>query len=187
MIDAHVWMARNPGVPDMTEPIEPAIPPPRGITLEPLRITMGVGSLVTVLTPMSHSLLAQARIVANQNQQQFAVVLAQVACELRTEEAIIDLMRLRKAEVLSEALLGIFDTKSMADDRLRKVFIALACDDPAQAAWWSDWKESRKLRHGVAHRAASVTADQAALAIESADKFIAHVTNVVERMRAANP
>lgn len=70
-----------------------------------------------------------------QGQHQFAVVLAQAACELRTEDAIIELMRRKKAEFLSDALLGFVSTTSLADGRILKVFVALTGDDPSTTVW----------------------------------------------------
>lgn len=136
------------------------------------------------LTPMSLHVLAQARLVAGQGQQQFAVVLAQAACELRTEDAFIELMRHRHNEALGDALLDFVSTTSLGNSRLRKVFTALTGDDPAQAPWWAAWIKSYNLRHDVAHAGAQVTSGQATTAIDSAADFIAHVTSPVEKARA---
>lgn len=140
-------------------------------------------AVLMALTPMSLHVLAQARIVATQGQQQFAVVLAQAACELRTEDAVIEITRHRKSEALGEAVLEFVTTTSLGDDRLRGVFKALTGDNPATATWWADWIKSRKLRHDVAHKGVSVTPQQTTIAIESAAAYIAHLTDVVERVR----
>ena len=143
-------------------------------------------AVLMALTPMSLQVLAQARIVAAAGQQQFATVLAQAACELRTEDAFIEITRHRKTEALGEAVLGFAATTSLGDDRLRKVFTALTGDDPTKTPWWSDWTTSRKLPHDVAHAGAAFTAAQAMTAIESADNYIAHLTSVVEKVRASS-
>ena len=133
---------------------------------------------------MSLQVLAQARTELAKGQLAFAVVLSQAACELRTEDAFIELMRHRRAEALGEALLGFVLTKSLANENLRKAFLALTGDNPTQASWWSSWKASCKVRHGVAHKGAQVTPAQAQTAVDSAAAFIAHVTDVVDRARA---
>jgi hypothetical protein len=133
---------------------------------------------------MSQALLAQARQQETLGNYQFAVVLSQAACELRTEDAIIELMRHRKVPFLSDALLNIFATTSLADERLCSVYCALSGDDPKQATWWSDWKKSRALRHDVAHAGKMITPAEAAFCIKSADAFVAHVTAVVARVLA---
>jgi hypothetical protein len=140
--------------------------------------------LLNNLTPMSQALLGQARQQAAAGQLQFAVVLAQAACELRTEDAIIELMRHRKAEFLSDALLNIFTTASLSDERLCAVYSALTGDDPKQTPWWSDWIKGRKLRHDVAHAGKVVTPQETTSCIDSAEAFIAHVTTVVGRVMA---
>jgi hypothetical protein len=143
----------------------------------------GWAPAILLLTPMSHHLLALARQKVTEGEYQFAVVLAQAACELRAEDAIIELMRHRKCEYLSDAVLGIVDTTSFGNERLRKVFAALTGDDPAQAPWWSGWMKARKLRHDVAHGGEHVTPDKAVSCIDSAAAFIDHITAVVERVR----
>jgi hypothetical protein len=168
---------------------EADLPPPPapqsfGTTIEPVAFNSTVGSLVMVLTPFSYSLLAQARDETSKGHHQFAVVLAQAACELRTEDAFIELMRHRKAEALGEAMLDMVETTRLANSRLRKVFKALTCDGPAQAPWWSDWSKSRQLRHDVAHKGAAVTPEQATIAIDSAATFIAYITDEVAKVRA---
>lgn len=142
-------------------------------------------AVLMALTPMSMHVLAQARILSGAGQQQFAVVLAQAACELRTEDAFIEITRHRKMEALGDAVLGFVTTANLGNPRLCRVFIALTGDDPTKAPWWSDWTMSRTLRHDVAHKGATVTAVQAASAIESADKYITYLTSVVEKVRTS--
>jgi hypothetical protein len=136
-----------------------------------------------LLGPMSLTLLAQARQELAHGRHQFAVVLTQVACELRTEDAIIEMMRKRKIEYLSDAVMNIFKTTSLGDERLRKIFAALAAADPAQESWWSAWITGRQLRHDVAHHGDQVTPEQAQSCINAAADFIAYVTTTVNGVR----
>ena len=94
-------------------------------------------------------------------------------------------MRHRKTEALGDAVLKFVTTVSLGDGRLRRVFTALTGDNPADTTWWADWTKSRGLRHDVAHGGASVTPEQATLAIDSAAAYIAHLSNVVERVRTS--
>jgi hypothetical protein len=190
LIDAHLVLGRGDSrmsdIAKETDLPSHAAPQSLGIELGaiPFQMTVQPTSLVAVLTPFSHSLLARARTLATEGQYPFAVVLAQAACELRTEDAFIELMRHRKVEALGEAMLGIVETTSLANPRLRKVFIALTGEDPAQVPWWSDWHKSRQLRHDVAHSGATVTPQQATKAIDTAATFIAYITDVVSKARA---
>ena len=134
---------------------------------------------------MSYHVLAYARQKLPEGEYQYAVVLSQAACELRAEDAIVDLMRHRKCEYLSDAVLDLFVTTSFGDERLRNIFIALSGDDPAQATWWAAWKSARKLRHDVAHGGVQATADQATAAVDAAAAFIEHVTAAVESVRTS--
>src|SRR5271167_463088 len=92
-----------------------------------------------VLTPMAQNLLAQARQEIVRTNFQFAVILAQAACELCTEAAIIQLMDLHKVDYLTDAVLDKRDSKSLDNPRLRKLFTALTRDDPTKEPWWSGW------------------------------------------------
>src|ERR1039458_4424778 len=170
-----------PGIPAATAAV--AIDAP--VSKTPVTADMRFGSAppLLLLTPMSLSLLAQARQETTRGNHQFAVVLAQAACDLRAEDAIIELMRHRGVDYLSDAVLGMFDTTSFGNERLRKIFVALTGDDPAQAPWWSEWRKGRKLRHDVAHAGEPVTPVQAASCIDAAAAFIDHVTAVVEQAR----
>lgn len=80
----------------------PSPPGPLSFVLraDPVAFSWTVGSLVRVLTPFSHSLLAQVRDETSKRRRQLTVVLAQAACERQTENAFVELMRHRKAEAL---------------------------------------------------------------------------------------
>jgi hypothetical protein len=146
------------------------------------------------LTSMSESLLAYAQQKASEGEFAFAVVLAHAACEWHTEEALYHLIRHRGAQVLGDAVMSLVgNTISLDDSRVRKVYQALTDDYPGghddlgrqRAPWWDAWQVGRKLRHNVAHNGARVTSEQATSAIDSVVAYIAHVTGVVERVRAA--
>jgi hypothetical protein len=153
---------------------------PQPFVQQPMR------GFAATLTPIYLSLLAQARELASEKHQQyqFAVVLVQAACELATEQNLIALMQLRGTDFLTESILESTDVTSLATKRLRKLFIALSGDNPAEAKWWARWLEARELRHRVAHAGAIMTSEQAARCIDSAAEYIQHLIDVTERVRA---
>jgi hypothetical protein len=136
-----------------------------------------------VLTPFSHSLLARAKEEGAKGNTQFAVVLAQAACELATEDALNELMRVRSAEYLSDSILGIFKTTNLTDDRLRGIFAALAGEGPESEVWWESYREAQKVRHSVAHEGKQVSTAQAQSAIAAADSCIGYFAIAIRRAR----
>jgi hypothetical protein len=148
---------------------------------------------LTTLTPMYLSLLAQARELASDQhkQYQFAVVLCQAACELATEQTLIALMRLRGADFLTDAILGSTgQSKTLANPRVLKVFIALTAECPKEATWWKAWEKSRELRHAVAHEGVHVRPDEATASIEAASAYVQYLNGIVQSiasMRSSKP
>jgi HEPN domain-containing protein len=179
------------------EPTQPPLPPPPGvISYEamanqpvPARqhvtgagiMESGSSSLLLVLTPASHHLLAHARQLLGEGKYQFAVLFAHAACELDTEGALKRLLTPRKDRDLVE-LVAPHDSevKSLDIDRIRKLYKVLTGDNPKDADWWKPWLQSRQDRHAVAHRGAQMSETQALTAIDTADKYIKHVTQKVE-------
>ena len=76
---------------------------------------------------------------------------------------------------------------TLADRRVRKVYVALTGDNPAgdpkngvkPARWWDDWNSSRELRHQVAHAGARVIDQQAAACLVAVDAYMAHLAAIV--------
>ena len=150
---------------------------------QPQAFVQSMPKTLMFLTPMSRNLLVQARQEIVGGNCQFAVVLAQAACELCSEDALIELMALKEIEYLSDAVLGISDTMSLANAKVRVFFTSLSGDDPSKARWWAAWKNARTLRHDVAHKGVPITPEQATLCVDAATAFIDHVTETVTIVR----
>jgi hypothetical protein len=164
---------------------------PAAISLE--AHAMSFTSASGILTPMSHHVLAYARQRNAAGEHPFAVVLAQAACEWHTEEALSLLIRHKRAELLGDLVMSLVgETVSLGNPRVRRLYTVLTDDFPGghsdrklpAAAWWEAWTKARQLRHDVAHKAKQVSPEQADAAIKAADAYIAHITAVVERVRA---
>jgi len=138
---------------------------------------------ILLLRPMAYRLLDQARQEIERDNCQFAVVIAQAACELGTEDAINEVMSQREVDYLTDAVLDMCGTVSLANPQLRKLFKALTGADPAAEPWWPAWMDARKMRHEVAHGGRTVTRDQALACVDAATKFIAHVSEKVAIVR----
>jgi hypothetical protein len=140
-----------------------------------------MGTPMLLITPASHHLLAHSRTLAAEGHHQFAVVFAHAACELHTEFELIRMLDRRPDKVLSQLVLPEeHEIKSLANARVRRVYVALTGDNPEDAGWWAEWCRSRRDRHAVAHSGAQMGRAQADAAIDVADQYIKHVTEKVE-------
>ena len=148
---------------------------------------------VALLKPVYRFLLAQASDLVRAKQYQFAVILAQAACELATEESVNNLLR-RWADVSREAVMSDLKRGATLDDfKVRDLYGVLARDYPAgdpqrgvpPAPWWQVWKASLALRHDVAHNGLQVTEMQARGCVESCRQYIDHLVAMAERALTA--
>jgi hypothetical protein len=133
----------------------------------------------TTVRPVADAALAEATQLAGNSDQlslRFAVMLAHIACELHTEETLKRLFDLRADKELCELILPEeTDVKSLANPRVRRIYTKLTGDNPAQAAWWTDWIKSRKDRHRIAHSGGYITAAEVNTAIRVAGQSMQHV------------
>ena len=89
--------------------------------------------LLELLSRVSQQLLSQAAAALQRGEHQLAVLLSQAAHEWATEEAIRNLMLAKRAEYLSNAVVGLLSRNSMTlhDRGTRQVYEALTGDCPA--------------------------------------------------------
>jgi hypothetical protein len=160
--------------------------------LEPVRFEQKGSSLIATLTPLYIHLLADARTHATTKQEyRFAVILAHAACDLATEDALVQLLRRRQVDLLHDFVLASVGHGVCLDNqKAQRLYVSLADENPAgdekrgyrEATWWKQWAGSRKLRHHVAHAGRQVTADQALACVEASDQYVAHLAATVERI-----
>ena len=136
------------------------------------------------LTPFADTLLAQARDYLNKGEDDFAIILAHIACETETESALTRLIQSRGDPLLGELLLdAVGNRMHFLSNRVYDVYSALADDYPkghpdhkiAAADWWIPWKNSRNLRNDIAHGKAKALPGQAAVAIEATSAYVKQV------------
>jgi len=131
------------------------------------------------LKSAASQLLSRARTLSKGGDadRQLAVIFAQCACELQTEQ-MLDLLLQKEKSALAPLVRGLMGIREsdFASDKLRKVWCALGGTDPTGTTWWSAWIEYRKLRNTVAHTGAPVSAEQAEQAVKSATDYIIHIT-----------
>jgi hypothetical protein len=131
------------------------------------------------LKSAASQILSRARTLSKSGDtdRQLAVIFAQCACELHTEQ-MLDLLLQNEKSALIPLIRGLIGNRErdIASEKLRKVWSALGGPDPTGTTWWSAWLECRKLRNAVAHTGAAVSTEQAQQAVKLATDYIIHIT-----------
>jgi hypothetical protein len=132
--------------------------------------------------PYHRTLLESADRLLSQNEPAAALVMAHMACEIYTEQVIVLAFQKRGFAELQDSVMDLFSTHSLANDRLRKLYLALTRDPIAQTSFWSRFKASSQLRNEAVHHGARVSVDQARDACAVAREFVAHVDAVAKSL-----
>lgn len=156
-------------------------------------IRLPSGPVPDVLPSAAHALIEQAKRLSqgSETDRQLAVIFAQSACEMLTEQMLATLLR-HDGSPLSRVISGLLGKqrgRDLTNDGIYAVYCALAGDNPRSAAWWETWKsDCRALRHRVAHTGAPVSAVEAEAAVKAAEDYIGDISratsNAITRPRA---
>jgi CheY-like chemotaxis protein len=112
-----------------------------------------------------------------------AVVSAQTACEVITEQAIdfwiLDMRMagdrgLRLNGVL-KTLMEPFQTYNLTNARLRRLYVTLSDDAIKQEPFWQRYKEHVDRRHRVVHQGYVTTKEEAEQSVAGAIEFVEHI------------
>jgi uncharacterized protein (UPF0332 family) len=112
-----------------------------------------------------------------------AVVSAQTACEVITEEAIdfwiLDLRmagdRGKRLNSVLNTLMEAFQTYNLTNDRLRRLYIELSDDEIQEEPFWQRYKEHVDRRHRVVHQGYITTKKEAEQSLAVAREFVEHI------------
>ena len=116
---------------------------------------------------------------ATEEKYQFAVVLAQAACEVLTDQVLDQLIeKIQPSDARPWVRKKVGRTADLDDDRLREFYEAISGDRIGEAAFWADYKRHVKRRHGVVHAGVAVSRDDAAHSYEAARKLVDHLTTI---------
>lgn len=112
-----------------------------------------------------------------------ALVMAHMACEIYTEQGIALGFQKRGFTDLQDPTMALFSTNSLANDRLRALYVALTGDRIADAPFWARFKMSAKLRNGAVHHGDRVCPDQARDGCRAVREFVVHMDAVAQSLR----
>jgi hypothetical protein len=133
----------------------------------------------------------KARDLFDVGDYDLAVVVAQTSCEVLTQAAITQLIGdpVEGEPTSARVLRSWWQTRVQpcamtADDRVRELWNALAGEEiQQQAAWWKDYKDHTSRRHGIVHRGATVTREDAEHSLKATEAFRDYILATFVRLR----
>jgi hypothetical protein len=131
--------------------------------------------LLSPEAPWQNTLLATARRLASESQNEVAVVTALMACETATERAFAYWFQKRGIAELESSVTELFPSYSLANDKIRELYVALSGDKIHEASFWPLFKTAAKLRGKIVHGGQRATATQANEAVQAAELFTRHM------------
>lgn len=124
---------------------------------------------------LTQQLMVSARILRDENHSAEAIIVAQTACEVATERAIIEALNNRSVPELEEIFDKLLPSYNITNFNVRKLYSTLTGNDVTKEGFWSDIDISVKLRNKIIHKGVKATIQQATDAINAVDKYINHI------------
>lgn len=133
--------------------------------------------------PYYETLYNDALQYLGQGQTSLAIIVAQTTVELCTEATLEELLRVHGVDQIREPLTDLFKTYSITDDRLRRIFNALSCDEVQQSEFWGNLCALSKARNTIVHSGVNCPHDQAARLIRAVGDYIQYTRWVTEERK----
>lgn len=134
-------------------------------------------------TPLYEELLGSADQLLKDGHADAALVTAHTACELCAEQTISQLFRMRGVPELAKPVRKLASSCNLTNERVRALYAALSKDDLTAQPFWRQVHALSQARNDFIHAGSSVLVEDAACGLETARLLIAHLTDVLSRMR----
>ena len=173
------------------QPQVPPLPPKRASVSQSItpgtdHLTIAGTSAAVIWGSLSYheKLLDKARASLNMDKNpDMAVVIAQAACEVRTEQAIRVLLEKKGLLSLSDPLLKLFATSNICNDRLRDIYNALSNSQiQNEHHFWQKLKDHYDRRNAIVHKGESCTDAKARASLEAVEAYFTHLNSVIENL-----
>jgi uncharacterized protein YutE (UPF0331/DUF86 family) len=137
-----------------------------------------VSLLLLLSTPYHEDLLLQAERLVQVGHLEAAVVLSQMAAEIRTEQAFLALATQRGIPELADLFAALLPSFNLGNERVRSVFETLSKNRFSQQPIWTPFKEHVSRRNAVVHKGLRVSVDQARESIAAVTDLIRHLDSM---------
>lgn len=131
-----------------------------------------------VVIPYTQRLLETAESLVERKEYSVAVVTAHMACELAAELAFARAFTARKIQELADPVMDLLPSNNLGNERVRKLFDALAGGELATKPFWIAFKASSERRNKAVHHGGSLSEQEARDSIAAAKQLIAHVNTI---------
>jgi hypothetical protein len=132
-------------------------------------------SLQTETITYPDSLLSLARTLINEGRYSIAVIVAHMACEIATERSLSAAFATRGLQYLEAPVDELLNGYNLANERIRKLYIALTGDEVETESFWQRFKESARRRNSIIHSGAIVGRAEAKESYKAAADLVAHL------------
>ena len=111
------------------------------------------------------------------------MVIAQAACEVRTEQAIRVLLEKKGLVGLSDPLLKLFTTsKNICNDRLRDIYNALSNSQIQNEHFWQRLKNHYDRRNAIVRKGASCNDAGARASLDAVEEYFTYLNKVFQKL-----
>ena len=102
-----------------------------------------------------------------------AVVIAQAACEVGTEQVMTVLLKKKGMAIIAEPLLSAFRPFDITRDRLQKLYNALSGQQiQKEKTFWPKLIKHYKRRNDVVHKGVSCSRSEAGESLDAVQRYI---------------
>jgi hypothetical protein len=120
------------------------------------------------------NLLSLARTLIDEGRFDIAVIVAHMACEIATERSMSEAF-VTKGQYLETSVDELLNGYNLANDRVRKLYTALAGDEVHTEAFWQKFKDSARRRNNIIHGGTLVGKAEAEESYKATAALVAHL------------
>jgi hypothetical protein len=131
--------------------------------------------MTAALATYPNALLTIARNLIDQGHFDIAIVTSHMACEVAAERAFDLAYAARKLEPLGEAVDGLMNGHTLANDKHRKLYNALTGTKLENQSFWQRFKSASHKRTSIVHRGGHANKIEAEAALQAANELITYL------------
>jgi len=120
-------------------------------------------------------LLEAAERLRDDGHHEAAIATAQTACEVCTETTLQALFRIKGITYLTDPVCNLLPNYNLANERVRKLYVALSGDPIQDKSFWNTFKLHTKRRNEVVHRGHEAEPWESEESIEAVRSVVSHL------------
>lgn len=138
----------------------------------------GASATATVVT-YPQRLVSVARDLIGSGEFSIAVVVLHMAAEVAVERRLSEAFAGRGIADLEDSIGEFLNGDNLANDRTRKLFVAVTGDEVHKQSCWPDFKESSTRRNKIVHESRTIGQKEAKVSLDAVRKLLLHLGHAV--------